>query len=88
MPETLVNEREFKLSDQVRQWLADVECPPEYADMFERHGYFKLSFIAGMTAEVFPKSVYVAVQPVTFGDLDHIRTSSSLEYRAEGMSFD
>ncbi|KAL5496346.1 hypothetical protein EMCRGX_G012610 [Ephydatia muelleri] len=49
--EILVNEREFMLSDQVRQWLADVECPLEYVDLFERHGYFKLSFIAGMTAE-------------------------------------
>ena len=49
---TLVNEREFVLSDQVRQWLGEKECLPEYAEMFEKHGYFKLSFVAGMTAEV------------------------------------
>ena len=47
-----MNEREFMLSDQVRQWLGKMECLLEYAEMFEKHGYFKLSFVAGMTAEV------------------------------------
>ena len=47
-----MNEREFMLSDQVRQWLGEKECLPEYAEMFEKHGYFRLSFVAGMTAEV------------------------------------
>ena len=88
VPEILVNEREFMLSDQVRQWLADVECPLEYVDMFERHGYFKLSFIAGMTAEVLP-CLYVVVQcSLLHGEAFVIRISSSLESRGEGISFD
>ena len=62
------------LSDQVRQWLADVECPLEYVDLFERHGYFKLSFIAGMTAEVLPclyVVVYYMERPLSSGSQVH-----------------
>ena len=49
---TLVNEREFALSEEAHQWLAGMKCPQEYIELFEKHGYFKLSFIATMTAEV------------------------------------
>ena len=46
-----INETQFQLSDQVKRWLLEMGCQ-QYEDIFKKHGYFKLSFIAGMTAEV------------------------------------
>ena len=48
----MTDEAVFKIRHKVRNWLRSMKCS-EYEEIFEKHGYFKLSFVAEMKAEVF-----------------------------------
>ncbi|KAL5496453.1 hypothetical protein EMCRGX_G012737 [Ephydatia muelleri] len=47
----LVDEDAFKLTDELQTWLTNKELPPDYAAVLEHHGYFDLTFIAGLKVE-------------------------------------
>ena len=47
-----MNEAAFRLTVKLREWLNKNDILPEYAEVLEQHGYFNLSFIAGLNIEV------------------------------------
>ena len=45
-------EAAFQLTNELSEWLEKNDILPEYAEVLEQHGYFNLSFIAGLHFEV------------------------------------